>query len=108
MSPWAVVASLPFVPERVMPALDELERRHPEIIGGLGYKCSYNDTFRESKRRKGWVSPGYYAIDQGPVVLMIENYRSGLLWRLMRGCPYIVTGFAPRRVQRRLAAMKQR
>jgi hypothetical protein len=38
------------------------------------------------------ISKGYYGLDQGPIVLMIENYRSGFLWRLMRGCPYIVSG----------------
>ena len=38
------------------------------------------------------MSQGYYAIDQGPVVLMIENHRSELVWQLMRECPYIVNG----------------
>ena len=39
-----------------------------------------------------WVSPWHYGLNQGPIVLMIENYRSGFLWRLMRNCPYIVRG----------------
>jgi len=38
------------------------------------------------------VSPYRFGIDQGPIVLMIENYRTGLLWGLMRRCPYIVAG----------------
>jgi hypothetical protein len=38
------------------------------------------------------VSPALIGINQGPVVLMIENHRSGFLWRLMRDCPAIVTG----------------
>ena len=38
------------------------------------------------------ISKGYYGLDQGPIVLMIENYRSGFLWRLMRRCPYIIDG----------------
>ena len=87
LSPWAVVASLPFAPEIVQPALTELERVHPNITGDLGYKCSYNETFAGS-----WMSQGYYAIDQGPVVLMIENFRSAFIWNLMRECPYIVNG----------------
>ena len=33
---------------------------------------------------KGWVSKGYYGLDQGPIIMMIENYRTGLIWRLMR------------------------
>jgi len=40
----------------------------------------------------GWVSEGYYGLDQGLLVLMIENYRSGLIWKLMRQCPYIGGG----------------
>ena len=39
-----------------------------------------------------WVTPYYFGIDQGPVVLMIENHRSGLLWNIMHRCPAIVTG----------------
>ena len=93
LSPWAVVASLPFAPEIVLPALAELERAHPDITGELGYKCSYNPTFAtRGEGSGGWVSQGYYAIDQGPVVLMIENHRSELVWNLLRECPYVVTG----------------
>ena len=40
----------------------------------------------------GWVSPWHFGINQGPIVLMIENYRSGMLWDLMRGCGYIRDG----------------
>jgi hypothetical protein len=35
---------------------------------------------------------GYHGLDQGPIVMMIENYRSGLIWRLMLRCPYIIEG----------------
>jgi hypothetical protein len=40
----------------------------------------------------GWVSPWHFGINEGPVVLMIENHRSGLLWELMRDCPYLALG----------------
>ena len=43
-------------------------------------------------RELGWTSPYHFGINLGPVVLMCENYRSELPWRLMRACPYIVTG----------------
>ena len=39
-----------------------------------------------------WTSPYHFGINLGPVVLMCENYRSGLVWRLTRACPYVVTG----------------
>ena len=93
LSPWAVVASLPFAPELVIPALVHLERAHPDVTAPLGYKCSYNPAFNQQvDRAPGWVSSEHYAIDQGPVVLMIENHRSELVWRLMKSCPYIVDG----------------
>ena len=38
------------------------------------------------------MSKDHFALDQGPVILMIENYRSGLIWRLMRRCRYLAVG----------------
>ena len=58
-----------------------------------GFKPSFNQTFRVEDSPTGWwVTEYYFGIDQGPVVLMIENYRTGLIWDIMRRCPYIVTG----------------
>jgi len=58
-----------------------------------GFKCSFNPTFvGEHTREQGWISKGYYGLDQGPVVIMIENYRTDFLWDLMKKCPYITEG----------------
>ena len=58
-----------------------------------GFKASFNPTYPdESGSEHGWVSPFHFGLNQGPIVLMIENYRTGLLWRLMRQCPYLVNG----------------
>lgn len=92
LAPWAVAASLPFAPEVVLPSLKRINQNYPEMASQYGFKCSYNPTFPANRKKKGWVSQGYYGLDQGPIVMMIENYRSGMLWRLMRGCPYIVKG----------------
>ena len=46
----------------------------------------------ESGKPHGWRSQWNYGINQGPIVLMVENHRSGLPWRLMRDCRYIVDG----------------
>ena len=91
LAPWAVAASLPFAPEVVLPSLQRLNKDYPEITNKYGFKCSYNPTFTSGKN-KGWVSNGYYGLDQGPIVMMIENYRTGLIWRLMRRCRVIVDG----------------
>ena len=93
VAPWAVVASLPFAPEIVLPTVQHFKEVHPEVTGKYCFKCSFNLTFtRESQGAPGWTSPYHYGINLGPVVLMCENYRSGLLWRLTRRCPYLITG----------------
>ncbi|HMF58699.1 MAG TPA: glucoamylase family protein [Pyrinomonadaceae bacterium] len=93
LAPWAAIASLPFAPEIVLPALQHLNDVYPEMTSKYGLKCSFNPTYSGSKQTKrGWISQGYYGLDQGPIVLMIENYRSGFFWRLTRHCPYLVTG----------------
>jgi len=96
IAPWAAIASLPFAPEIALSALQHFNRVYPEMTSEYGFKCSFNPTFRsdgnDDGSRRGWISRGYYGLDQGPVILMIENFRSGLPWRLMRQCPPIVTG----------------
>jgi hypothetical protein len=58
-----------------------------------GLVCSFNPTFPgHASGGSGWISKDHFALDQGPVILMIENHRSGLIWRLMRSCPYIAGG----------------
>ncbi|HVQ39115.1 MAG TPA: glucoamylase family protein [Pyrinomonadaceae bacterium] len=91
LAPWAVVASLPFAPEIVLPSLQYFDDTYPEMTSQYGFKCSFNPTFGEASGEE-WISQGYYGLDQGPIVLMIENYRSGFLWQLMRRCPYIIAG----------------
>jgi hypothetical protein len=94
VAPWAVVASLPFAPDIVIPTVCHLSGMK---LGGqdwqYGFKPSFNESFPVEESPTGWwVTPCYFGIDQGPVALMIENYRSGLIWNLMRRCPYSVAG----------------
>jgi hypothetical protein len=94
VAPWVVVASLPFAPEIVVPTVCHLSGLK---LGGpdrrYGFKPSFNQTFLVEDSPTGWwVTPYYFGIDQGPVALMIENYRSGLIWEVMRRCPYVVAG----------------
>jgi hypothetical protein len=93
LTPWAVVTSLPFAPEIVMPAIHYFEEIDLHPAERYGFEATFNPTFPvESGARYGWVSPYHYGLNQGPIVLMIENYRSGLLWKLMRSCAYLVKG----------------
>jgi hypothetical protein len=93
LSAWAVAASLPFAPEIVLPTLRHYLDTYPGITNEYGLVCSSNPTYPgPEKKRSGWLSRAHFALDQGPVILMIENYRSGLIWRLMRHCEPIVRG----------------
>jgi hypothetical protein len=94
LAPWAVVASLPFAPNEVLAAMrhaiERLELKNPN---SYGFDASFNPTFPErDKNRHGWVAPWRLGLNQGPIILMIENYNTRLIWNLMRGCPAIVRG----------------
>jgi hypothetical protein len=93
IAPWAVVASLPFAPEIVLPVLDWFDDLKLRIANPYGFKATFNPTI-PTKPEDGalWVSPWHLCLNQGPIVLMIENFRSGLIWRLMRQCRYLVSG----------------
>jgi hypothetical protein len=93
LSPWATAASLPFAPEIVLPALRHFHDLELHVDNPYGFKASFNPTLAsENGRPAGWVAPDHLGLNQGPIVLMIENYRSDFLWRLMRTCPHIVRG----------------
>ena len=93
IAPWAVVASLPFAPEIVLPTVLHFKDVYPQITGKYCFKCSFNLTFTDEAHGKaGWTSQYHYGINLGPLVMMCENHRSDLIWRLMRGCPYVVSG----------------
>ncbi|MDX8463411.1 glucoamylase family protein [Mesorhizobium humile] len=95
LAPWAVAASLPFAPEIVLEALDFcIHQAKLKEFNRYGFKAAFNPTHPgEPGNPYGWwVSPWHFGINQGPIVLMIENYLTDLVWRLMRACPYVVTG----------------
>jgi hypothetical protein len=94
ISPWAVVSSLPFAPEIILATIRHaIERLALKSIKAYGLDASFNPTYPEkSKNPNGWVSPWQFGLNQGPIILMIENYRSEMIWRMMRQCRYITSG----------------
>ncbi len=86
ITPSAALSAFPYSPEFSMKAL-----RH--FYYGLGSKIwgqyGFTDAFNETKN---WYAKSYLAIDEGPIVVMIENYRSGLLWNLFMSCPEVKGG----------------
>jgi hypothetical protein len=93
IAPWAVAASLPFAPEIVKPSLTHFETLKLRENNAYGFKATFNatvaDRFGPSRL---WVSPFHFGINQGPTLLMVENYRTNLIWNLLRQCPYLVVG----------------
>jgi len=88
---WAALASLPFTPDVALDAVRHMHLRYPETLPESRYASSFNPGLASVDHR-AWVSQGNFGLDQGIVVMMIENYRTGLIWRLMRDCPHIRTG----------------
>ena len=74
VAPWVVVASLPFAPEIVVPTVRHLAALDLGATKRYGFKPSFNRTFADPENPVGWwVTPYHFGIDQGPVILMIEN-----------------------------------
>jgi hypothetical protein len=104
IAPTAAAASMPFAPEIVEPAIRGLHREYgAAIYGRYGFLDSFNPTLADPSIpvRSGRIVPGlgwfdtdYLGIDQGPIVAMLENHRSGLVWAAMRRDPAIRRGLA--------------
>jgi hypothetical protein len=93
IAPWVVAASLPFAPEIVIPTVRALAGLDLGMTKRYGFKASFNQTYEVPGSATGWwVTPYHFGIDQGPVILMIENYRTGLIWKIMQRSPYVVAG----------------
>ncbi|HXS36723.1 MAG TPA: glucoamylase family protein [Flavipsychrobacter sp.] len=86
ISPTAAISSLPYTPEHSMAALHHF---YYDLGNKLWGPYGFKDAFDESK---DWYADSYLAIDQGPEIVMIENYRTGLLWKLFMSCPEVQTG----------------
>lgn len=86
ISPTAALASLPYTPEQSMKAMRYFYHQLGDRLWG---KYGFYDAYSETEN---WFPQRYLAIDQGPIVVMIENYRSGLLWKLFMGAPEVQAG----------------
>ncbi|MEA2562739.1 MAG: hypothetical protein QOH06_4243 [Acidobacteriota bacterium] len=101
IAPTAAISSIAFAPEVAIPAMEEMHRRWGEhLVSKYGFLDSFNPSLTFATRTHhgkvvpgvGWFDGDYLGIDQGPIVAMIENHRSGLVWETMRKNPHIVRG----------------
>ena len=98
IAPTAAISSLPFAPEIVLPAALEMYHRFgSSIYSSYGFLDAFNASFPGPQSPPqptlpGWVDQDYIGIDQGPILAMIENYRSALVWRVMHSNSYMREG----------------
>jgi hypothetical protein len=101
IAPTAAGGSIAFAPEIVIPALETMKQRYGKwIYDRYGFVDAFNPSFHTRAGLRtgrlvpelGWVDTVQLGIDQGPIVLMIENWRSDFVWKVMRRNPYIRKG----------------
>ena len=83
IAPTAAISSMPYTPEE---SLATLKHYYHELGDRLWGEYGFRDAFNPGR---DWVAPSYLAIDQGPIVCMIENYRTGLCWRMFMSNPEV-------------------
>jgi len=91
IGPSTILASLPFAPEIALTAIRHISERHPQIANDYRLPDGFNATVLDASLRP-WVSEGHLGLDQGIIVLMVENYRSQMIWNLMRECTHVRLG----------------
>jgi hypothetical protein len=101
LAPCAAIASLPFAPELVVPASETLAQLNGGFaMGQYGFLDAFNLSIPAGSpltqgqyvAGAGWVDTQYLGIDQGPIVAMLENYRSQLIWSTMQQNSSLIQG----------------
>ncbi len=102
ITPAAPGGSVVFAPEIAIPALQAMRERYgAHLYNEYGFLDAFNPTYRPEfgpvqrghvDPELGWFDASQLGIDQGPILLMIENYRTGFVWRVMSRSPYLVAG----------------
>ena len=86
ISPTAALSSMPYTPDQSMRVIKYwMDTYGDKVYGPYGFYDAFSET-------ANWFPKKYLAIDQGPIVVMMENYRTGLLWKLFMSCPEIQSG----------------
>ena len=100
--PTAAGGSVPFAPEIAIPALHAMRRQYGDpLFGRYGFVDAFNPSLVDANLKVpqgrihpgvGWFDTDYLGIDQGPILLMIENQRTQFVWRLLRANPHLTRG----------------
>jgi len=86
IAPYASISSLPFTPEIVVPTIKSMNQKYgKKLWGKYGYFDAINST-------ANWIDDDFLGIDEGPMIIMIENFRTGLVWNYVMKDPVIQKG----------------
>lgn len=91
IAPWAMLSTLPFTRDAALSGTRHLLGSYPQVCKEERFCSGFNLTLSDAGSG-GWLSDGWYGLDQGLLVMMIDCAKRGLIWKLLRGCPYIVSG----------------
>jgi hypothetical protein len=93
IAPYAAAGCIPFAPEIAIHAVKAMRTKYGEKLWTrYGFLDAFNPTYITPETPHGWFDKDYLGIDQGPIVLMIENYRNEFVWRVMKKNAYIING----------------
>ena len=100
IAPTAAASSIAFTPDVSLAAIEEMKHRYgSNLYKEYGFVDAFNPTLRAGQVKfgtinpdLGWFNTDYLGIDQGPIIVMIENYRSGLVWNTMKKNAHIIRG----------------
>ncbi|MCB8994654.1 MAG: Tat pathway signal protein [Bacteroidales bacterium] len=94
ITPTAAGGSIPFAPEECLSALYYMRNQYKDkLYQEYGFKDAFNLGFSNpGSETKGWFDKDYLGIDQGPILIQLENYQSGLIWNIMKKNKYIIEG----------------
>ncbi|HHH52303.1 MAG TPA: Tat pathway signal protein [Bacteroidetes bacterium] len=94
IAPYASGASLPFTPTESYKTMEKIwETYNDKIIGEYGFKDAFNLSYTYGKgNEEGWYDNDYIGIDQGILLMQIENYRTELIWKILKKNKYVISG----------------
>jgi hypothetical protein len=101
IAPTALGGGIPFAPEITVPTLKAIRAKYGSLVySSFGFFDAFNPSYTAGGRTafgrvdgtRGWFDSDYLGIDEGPMVAMIENYRTELVWRMIRRSPYVIRG----------------
>lgn len=90
IAPWAMLATLPFACEAALAGTRHILEMYPQVCSHNRFSSAFNPTLHSGSG--GWLSEGWFGLDQGLLTMMIENHRTGMIWEIMRRSRYVRDG----------------